>query len=59
MIYDKQMLAWALDRAIETSKLMKDAAITPDTIMAMAKNYCDWIAELSPDHLPEENQEAH
>ena len=54
MKHDKQMLAWALDRAIETSKLMKDTVVTPESIMAMAEAYTEWVMLNSEtENLPE------
>lgn len=55
MKHDKQMLAWALDRAIETSKLMKDTVVTPESVMAMAEAYTEWVmsnseVEVLPDN---------
>ena len=54
MKHDKQMLAWALDRAIETSKLMKDTVVTPESVMAMAEAYCEWVMSNSQsEELPD------
>ena len=40
---ETQLLAWALDRAIELTKLDKDGKHTPDSVMATAEDLCNWI----------------
>lgn len=53
MNYEKQMMAWALDRAIETMKLMKPNDASPEMAKTIAEDYCEWIAKMAPETLPD------
>lgn len=44
MNYDRQMKAWALDRALETLKA-KGTEINPTEVITVGEQYCAWVLE--------------
>lgn len=45
--YREQLAAWAIDRAIETTKQNPNTGVDAAVVLAIATAYCDWIKEVA------------
>ena len=58
--YDRQFLAWALDRALRYFEVTENKTATPDQAITLAECFCAWIqpAQDAPEpKLPEPTPE--
>lgn len=55
MNYDRQLLAWAVDRAIETLKHGGEK-FTPDDVKATAESYAEWISKPDDEVVADDEQ---
>ena len=59
MNYERQMSAWALDRAIETMKIHKpDTAVDPNAVLDIAELYAAWVQAIPEKDERTEDEKA-